>query len=379
MSVLPAPATFSALSVFVWIHPGRKKCLKVNLRSCFPSTFKTCMPSLVFNAIISFVESPKQFVGVVKEHYSGQAAHQRKLFDRTARIIIGTHLIATLCATAVLAGHGLSSHAPGHIVLWPLAILLIELLALGIGFGTHQWFHRATPSRDWALSRLMAEINRSVAALGNLHMPLDYLFRLHLPDGLMTLLRTLNILHLHSTRPQRHQSWQVSLKDYLNHRLRDAEPSRGQIAYYRDRCRRAQAKLRVSRWVFAICSVSAIVATGAKFLILAGMIHVVPDLQAPLTSVLGALAVFLPVLAVGALSWAATQDYEAQAHGFSGILAFLERRSTELDGILADAGQQPATGIGSARDAVRLIEEIEQELLGEVAEWYTRRTFGSVA
>ena len=56
----------------------------------------------------------------------------------------------------------------------------------------------------WAQSRLFAKVCRSVRARGDLLRPLDYLFRLHLPDGLtpdglVPLLRTLNILHLRST------------------------------------------------------------------------------------------------------------------------------------------------------------------------------------
>ncbi|WP_295393033.1 hypothetical protein [uncultured Thiodictyon sp.] len=256
---------------------------------------------------------------------------------------------------------------------------VIELIALGIGFGTHQWIHWAAPSRNWALARLLAEINRSVRALGNLHMPLDYLFRLRLPDGLASLLRTLNILHLRSTRPQRDHPWHAALADYLHERLRDPDHKKGQIDYYHDRCRKEQARLRASNWTFAACSLSAILATGVKLLTLAGLIQLPAEPAALLTSTLGALAVFLPVLAVGALSWAAAQDYEARVHSFRATLTFLERESDALDRILRDQNEAPALGLSDARDARRAIEAIEQELLGETAEWYTRRTFGSVA
>ncbi|HYN78966.1 MAG TPA: hypothetical protein VES73_14385, partial [Lamprocystis sp. (in: g-proteobacteria)] len=290
-----------------------------------------------------------------------------------------THLLATLCATAVLAAHGLGGETQHGLVLWPLAVLLIELIALGIGFGTHQWIHRAAPSRNWALARLLAEINRSVRALGNLHMPLDYLFRLRLPDGLVSLLRTLNILHLRSTRPQRNHPWYPALADYLHERLRDPDHKKGQIDYYRDRCRKEQARLRASNWTFAVCSLSAILATGVKLFTLAGLIQIPTEYAALLTSALGALAVFLPVLAVGALSWAAAQDYEARVHSFRATLNYLERESDSLDRILRDQDGRPASGLSDARDARRAIEGIELELLGETAEWYTRRTFGGVA
>ena len=129
----------------------------------------------------------------------------------------------------------------------------------------------------------------------------------------------------------------------------------------------------------SVCSLSAILATGLKLATLVGFIPVTSELAAVLTSVLGALAVFLPVLAVGALSWAAAQDYVARVHSFRATLSFLERESAALDLILRDQEERPASGLGDARDARRAIEGIEQELLGETAEWYTRRTFGSVA
>ena len=96
---------------------------------------------------------------------------------------------------------------------------------------------------------------------------------------------------------------------------------------------------------------------------------------------MGALAVFLPVLAVGALSWAAAQDDEERVHSFRATLTFREPESESdaLDRILRDQDERSASGLGDARDARRAIEAIKQELLGETAEWYTRRTFGGVA
>jgi hypothetical protein len=249
--------------------------------------------------------------------------------------------------------------------------------------------HRTAPSRHWAQSRLFAEVCRSVRALGDLHMPLDYLFQLRLPDGLtpdglMPLLHTLNILHLRSTRPQHDRPqhdrlWRTALVGYLNERLRDSDPKKGQIAYYRDRCRREQTKLTVNHWTFTLCSLTAILATGLKLLTLAGLIPVDTELADVLTGVLGTLAVFLPVLAVGALSWAAAQDFTGRVHSFGATLKYLERESAELDRILRDQDESPANGLSDARDARRVIERIEQALLGETAEWSTRRTFGSVA
>ncbi|HYN76405.1 MAG TPA: hypothetical protein VES73_01265, partial [Lamprocystis sp. (in: g-proteobacteria)] len=87
----------------------------------------------------------QQFAATVKAHYSGEAAKHRRQFGRAAWIIIGTHLLATLGATVVLAGHGLGGDAHHGPVVWPLAVLSFELIALAIGFGTHRWIHRAEP------------------------------------------------------------------------------------------------------------------------------------------------------------------------------------------------------------------------------------------
>ncbi len=319
------------------------------------------------------------YVAAVKAHCSGEAAKSRQRFGRAAWIVIGTHLLATLGATVVLAGHGLGGDGHHGHATWPLVVLLVELLALGIGFGTHHWMHHAAPSRNWAQWRLLAEICRSVRALGDLHLPLDYLFRLRLPDGLVPLLRTLNILHLRSTRAQRERPWRAALAGYLNARLRDPDPETGQIAYYRDRCRRERTKLKASQWIFTLCSLLAILATGLKLLTLVGVVPVDEEPAALLTAILGTLAVFLPVLAVGALSWAAAQDYVARVHSFGTTLRFLERRSAELDHILREPDEPPAGGLGDLRDARRAIETIELALLGETLEWSMRRTFGSVA
>ena len=287
-------------------------------------------------------------------------------------------MLATLGANVVLAGHGHADDGHHGLILWPLFVIAAELLALGIGLATHHWLHRAASARNWALSRLIAEINRSVRALGTLHLPLDYLFRLRLPEGLGALLRTLNILHLHSTRAQRDQPCGPALAAYLQARLRDPDPKKGQIAYYRSRLAGDQWRLRRSNRTFVVCSAAAILATGLKLLTLAGLVHLPTDYAAALPGVLGVLAVVLPVLAVGALSWAAAHDYEGRIHSFQAICDYLDGASAALDALFPD---QPATGADAPIDAAaarRVIEGIELELLGETAQWYTRRAFAKV-
>ena len=47
-----------------------------------------------------------EFCGVAKLHVSARARRHSKLFSGAALAVIATHILATLCATVALAGHG---------------------------------------------------------------------------------------------------------------------------------------------------------------------------------------------------------------------------------------------------------------------------------
>jgi hypothetical protein len=81
---------------------------------------------------------------------------------------------------------------------------------------------------------------------------------------------------------------------------------------------------------------------------------------------LGALAIVMPVLAVGALSLAASFDLEALVHTYGETLEFLEKQVGRL------------YGASSEREFTRLMLETEASLLGETATWASRRSFKSV-
>lgn len=323
-----------------------------------------------------------EFAGAVGESVSYLARRYSTFFITAALVIIVTHIFATLFATLVLAGHtahpeaapspvgapaaapptAQSHDVPDWVVLLLSLLLSLELLVLGIGFSVHLVLRFTHPSQTWALARLLAEISRSVRSLGDFHLYLEYLFRLRLPTPLVPLLRTLNVLHLHSTRQFRDAPWEPIRDAYVRIRLTDPNAEKGQIAYYREKGARARRRLGITSFIFLICSLLAIVATLVKLLVLLGAIHLGAweSFAAP---ALGTLAILLPVLAVGAVSWAAAMDYEARVHTYGEMLQFLETEEKRLQRAV------------SAREFQTLVEETETRLLGETADWYIRRVF----
>jgi len=226
------------------------------------------------------------------------------------------------------------------------------------GLGAHLWLHRAKSQRAWAVFRLVAELNRSVIALGKLHIYLSYQFALRLPDELRPLLRTLNILHLRSTRASASEPWQPLRDAYLFNRLNDPNPANGQIKFYENRCRAESKRLRFAGALSRTCSWLAIFSTAAKLAVLLAGPSPAEGLAGVGVKVLGSLAIFLPTLAVGALSWAAAKGYKARVQSFQATCDSLKRQSLALGQATSD------------REFRRLVEETEALLLGETADWY---------
>ena len=133
----------------------------------------------------TFLPDVTQYCNVLKTHTSGQARRYSEIFFGAAMIVIATHIGATLLATMALVGH---RNWPPLVV---GGLLFIESIVLLFGFGCHRWIHHHRLTKLWAISRLLAEINRSVRSLENLGS--GYLFRLRLPAELIPLLRTINI------------------------------------------------------------------------------------------------------------------------------------------------------------------------------------------
>src|ERR1041385_12526 len=266
-----------------------------------PPTLPSAVAHLAAPAMPGGIGFPRvaEFCGVVKTHASREAKRLRNRFGQAALIIIGTHIVATLCATLALSSHrshdmSIPQTQSQPLPVWTLALLGLELGLLVSGFGVHTWLHRKHPSKLWALARLLAEINRSVRALGGFHFYPAYLFQLRLPSELRPLLRTVNILHLQSTRSSRAVPWQTHCAEYVQNRLTNPDPKIGQIAYYNYRCRREERWLRISNLMFLACSSMAIVSTAAKFCVLSAEKHIPEGWSSSSAGILGTLAVFLP-------------------------------------------------------------------------------------
>jgi hypothetical protein len=246
-------------------------------------------------------------------------------------------------------------------------MLVVELVLLAIGFGVHLWLHIARPSKFWAVSRLLAELNRSVRSLGQLHVYLEYLFRLGLPPNYVPLLRTLNFLHLRATRRQRSTNWEEQRNDYLKVRLDDPDWREGQIAYYRRAFIRERRLLMASNVLFLAFSGQAILATVIKLIGHCPWMDFGEFPGAPYREILGIGTIWLPVLAVGCLSWAAARDFEARVNTFHDMWKFLKIQRD----VIAETQ--------AAEEFREAVMETEFRLLSEVAQWYSRRMHAGVA
>ncbi len=293
------------------------------------------------------------YCALLKTFSSNYSKLRQRWFNASALTIIGTHVFATLVAVFALK-LGKSPALP-----WLLGVELVLLIA---GLATHQYLHSNKAIASWAMARLVAETARSYLALQHMRAPVSHMTTLLLPSTLRALVRTLEVLHLRDAKLLSADTWLDRRETYLTSRLTvDSSSDRGQIAYYRDECARAQRQHRFAYRCFLLGSLGALVATGAKF----GLALV--DIEVPINTLLGIFAVVLPVVAVAAMSLAASRDLEARAHTFQEMHDFLTSQQLRLR--LARSEQE----------FNRLALETEARLLGETASWYFRRAFTGVA
>jgi hypothetical protein len=297
----------------------------------------------------------EEYGNALKDFASAQARGRQRWFRYSAVFIILTHVLATVCASVALAAHGLRPSHEVHEVI--LGLLGLEIGTLLLGFLAHYNLHRSKTAALWAMSRLAAEVYRSVRAAGKSHVYLHYLFQLPMPERILPVLRTLNVLKLRSTRPFRNEPWQPLRDAYVSARLD------GQIKYYTDRLAEDQPWLHVATRAFGVLSVLAIGATVFKLLIVAGVAGNALAAEHELTASLGVLAIILPVLAVGTMSLAAAMDLEARTHTFGDVLKLLQRQRKLL------------TQAATRREFEGLMLRAEAALLGETANWYSRRSY----
>ncbi|MFN6104708.1 MAG: hypothetical protein ACK5EA_09695 [Planctomycetaceae bacterium] len=138
----------------------------------------------------------------LKNFASGQSRWKQNIFRWCAVAIIGTHVGATVLALLAIEFH--HKHDLEHIIPW---LLCVELLLLIAGFGTHIYLHSSRAAPAWAMSRLVAEIARSVLSLKGMPGRLTHLFSLPLPETVQPLLKTLTGLHLAEVQTRTRPAW----------------------------------------------------------------------------------------------------------------------------------------------------------------------------
>lgn len=301
------------------------------------------------------IPSMRDYCQPLKSFASRVSKGKQRVFRLTALVVIGAHLLATCCAVAALQKYGTG---------WLSFLLGAELLLLATGLIAHQHLHGSHMVRVWAMTRLVAEAARSALALENVEGYLEHLFNLPLPESLRPMLQTLNVLHLRGTCSLPNDSWQERRDRYLKERLEDSKS--GQIAYYEGTLARARVWQRTAGFTFLSCSILAIASSLGELALSFHLVPLTAEEHERYGPVLSTLAIVLPVLAVGALSLAASFDFEARTHTYSEMVRFLEQKSNHI----RRATSEPAFHA--------LALQTEQQLLGETASWYARRAFINV-
>ncbi|MBI5424987.1 MAG: hypothetical protein HZA32_12995 [Opitutae bacterium] len=291
----------------------------------------------------------------LKQFSSATATRMQRRFKWAALIIVGAHVAATALALAALKIHGETA------LHW---LLGIELSFLLFGLGYHEYLHRSHAAQRWAMARLSAEVARSAIPLAGVPRSLRYLFELPMPGELRPLLRTLNVLHL-AGLSARTGTWQARRETYVAERLR--KPVNGQLDYYARRLAQARRWLQVAQATFFVGSAGAFAATAAKLGLALDWWHVGTAAHDLAAGGLGSLAVFLPVVAVAALSLAGAFDLEARVHTYAEMLEFLQHHTHLIEAAVSE------------NEFATLALQIEARLLGETANWHARRAFTGVA
>ena len=313
----------------------------------FPSKATTPSPGVPLNV--------SEYLNAIKSVGSHLAKWQQTTFRSLALIVIVAHFLATVCAVLALA----LDHASAAVA-W---LLGFELAFLLTGFWVHHRLHSSRTVRVWASSRLTAEIARSVGALHDIHANLAHLFMLPFPASFRALLDTTNVLHLasHKHSPL---DWTDKRQNYLAKRF-DA-PATGQLCYYTTKLADAKSYLKWAAFIFNAATVVAFIFTATKFA-LHGYEHAEhSQVEERLPTVLGSFAILLPVVAVGALSLSASFDLVARAHTYQDTLTYLNDIRPKIEAARSESA------------FLHLVMQVESRLLGETANWFSRRSFTGV-
>lgn len=323
----------------------------------FPASQPPPVPSILRRMQASSdLSSLDTYTKALKTVASSTARRRQFLFKSSAFIVVGAHVLATILAVIALAFH---PEAVG------LSLAIGELALLMVGFGLHRWIHRSHAAAEWALARLVAEIVRSISALRGIRNPLRYLMDLPLPASLRLLVRTLNVLHLRDARNAPYKSWEKRCAKYRDERLWNLKS--GQIPYYRLSLASANKRLRLAQRAFYGASSAAFLTVLLETIVTGGWtIELKPEVQHDAANVFGTMAIVLPVLAVAALSLAASFDVEARVATYSEMLEFLASNDDSLKSVTSE------------QEFISLALETERRLLGETVGWHSRRAFAVV-
>ena len=327
-------------------------------KSMVAPTLPPTLGSVPFSdiAVHPGLPSGQEYCENLKKVGSGEANRLRFGFKWAALIIVLGHVLATVLAVSALKLHG------GIVV----AFLSVELILLAAGLMVHYRLHHSQSLTRWAAFRLVAEIARSMKAIGNFPVYLEHFFTLPLPPSFRAMIRTVSVLHLRDTARGATTNWETQRKDYVNNRLRDPK-KKAQIPYNQETRSWAESRLNLAQRFFYFASLTALLATLVKLLTKCDCIPMPSGLKDSLIAVLGCIAIIFPVLAVAALSLAAAFDLQAKKHTSDELIAFLENQARLLEG---------AT---TSREFAKLLIETESRLLGETVNWYARRSFVGVA
>jgi hypothetical protein len=319
--------------------------------------------------------TPREYVNNLKTWGSGVAKRQKWLFRNAALIIIGAHLLATILAVAALSFPQIPK--PGLFLGFELALLLI-------GLAVHFALHHSEASRRWALSRLGRELSRSGEGVAGCHVHLEYLFSLPFPQAFKPILRTINVLHLASSRVNAGIGPSAGFVERRDSYVR--ERVQPQIDYYSKALNERGKLLHLSISTFYACAVAAVVGSVFK---LFWLLVEAPHEQGTHPAWMGGLEILgivLPIAAVGALSLAASFDLEAEVQTYADTLKALDPTIPRNDSSPIRPGDLKQVGmkqlLEGARTEVefhRLMIETETLLLSEIANWYARRSVKGVS
>ena len=311
--------------------------------------------------------SPREYVNALKTWGSGVAKRQKWLFRNAALIIIGAHLLATILAVAALS----FPHIPK-----PGLFLGFELALLLIGLAVHFALHHSEASRRWALSRLGRELSRSGEGVAGCHVHLEYLFSLPFPQAFKPILRTINVLHLASSRVNAGigpSAGFVGRRDsYVRERVQP------QIDYYSKALHEREKLLHLSVATFYACAVAAVTSSAFKLFWLSFTASDEHGAHSAWMGGLEVLGIVLPIAAVGALSLAASFDLEAEVQTYADALKALDPTNRPSDSKQVGM-KQLLEGARTEVEFHRLMIETETLLLSEIANWYARRSVKGVS